>query len=43
MKKLYMILPFWKVKDGKMVEAWILEDQLTMSQQLGMELKPKED
>jgi steroid delta-isomerase-like uncharacterized protein len=33
----------WKIQDGKMVEAWIMEDQLTMSQQLGMELKPKEE
>jgi steroid delta-isomerase-like uncharacterized protein len=32
----------WKVQDGKMVEAWILEDRLTLSEQLGMELKPRE-
>ena len=32
----------WKIQEGKMVEAWILEDRLTLSEQLGMELKPKE-
>ena len=31
-----------RVKDGKVVEAWIELDYLGMYQQLGMELKPKE-
>jgi predicted ester cyclase len=31
-----------KVKDGKIVEVWIMEDMLWLMQQLGMELKPKE-
>jgi len=32
----------FRIKDGKIVEAWIQEDALWMMQQLGMELKPKE-
>ncbi|MCD6517599.1 MAG: ester cyclase [Candidatus Aminicenantes bacterium] len=32
-----------RVKDGKIVEAWIELDFLGVMQQLGMELKPKED
>jgi hypothetical protein len=29
--------------EGKIVEMWGVEDMLTLMQQLGMELKPKED
>jgi predicted ester cyclase len=32
-----------RVKDGKIVEAWIELDFLGVMQQLGMELKPKEE
>jgi predicted ester cyclase len=31
-----------RIRDGKMVEAWIEQDYVGMMQQLGMELKPKE-
>ena len=30
------------IKDGKIVESWVLEDSLFLFKQLGMELKPKE-
>ncbi len=33
---------FFRLKEGKMVEAWIEGDFLGLMQQLGMELKPKE-
>jgi hypothetical protein len=29
------------IKDGKMVEVWMLEDMLYLMNQLGMELQPK--
>ena len=31
-----------RVKNGKFVEAWVIPDNLSFYQQLGMELKPKE-
>jgi hypothetical protein len=30
------------MKDGKCVEVRLIDDRLTMMEQLGMELKPKE-
>jgi steroid delta-isomerase-like uncharacterized protein len=33
---------FFKVADGKIMEGWILEDNLGQMRQLGMELKTKE-
>jgi steroid delta-isomerase-like uncharacterized protein len=38
----YLGIHILTVKDGKIVEAWVLEDMLYLWQQLGMELKPKE-
>ena len=35
-------LHFFRISEGKIVEAWLQEDFLWMYQQLGMELKPKE-
>jgi steroid delta-isomerase-like uncharacterized protein len=32
----------FRIKDGKIVEGWIEQDYVGMMQQLGMELKPKE-
>jgi steroid delta-isomerase-like uncharacterized protein len=32
----------WHMKDGKCVEVRLIDDRLTMMEQLGMELKPKE-
>lgn len=32
---------YWFV-EGKIAELWIAEDKLSLMQQLGMELKPKE-
>jgi len=31
-----------RLADGKVAEVWLIEDNLGMMQQLGMELKPKE-
>jgi steroid delta-isomerase-like uncharacterized protein len=31
------------IKEGKIIESWVLEDMLYLMQQLGMELKPKEE
>ena len=33
----------WQLRDGKIKEVWVVEDMLTFMQQLGMELKPKEE
>jgi steroid delta-isomerase-like uncharacterized protein len=38
----YLGIHMLTIKDGKIVEGWILEDMLYLMQQLGMELKPKE-
>jgi steroid delta-isomerase-like uncharacterized protein len=38
----YLGIHIITVKDGMIVEGWILEDMLYLWQQLGMELKPKE-
>jgi len=38
----FTLLDVCRVKDGKIVEAWIELDSLGWMQQLGMELKPKE-
>jgi predicted ester cyclase len=38
----YLGIHILTIKDGKIVEGWILEDMLYLMQQLGMELKPKE-
>lgn len=38
----YLGIHMITVKEGKLVEGWILEDMLYLMQQLGMELKPKE-
>ena len=32
-----------KLVDGRITDVWIVEDELGMQKQLGMELKPKED
>jgi steroid delta-isomerase-like uncharacterized protein len=32
----------WRITDGKITEAWEVVDMLSLMQQLGMELKPKE-
>ena len=39
----YLGIHILTVKDGMIVEAWVLEDMLYLWQQLGMELKPEED
>ena len=36
-------LQLFRIDEGKIAELWIQEDFLRMYQQLGMELKPKED
>jgi len=36
-------LGIWQIKEGKIVAGWIMEDMLWLMQQLGMELKPKEE
>ncbi len=33
---------FYRIENGKIIEAWVDNDALGMMQQLGMELKPKE-
>ena len=38
----YLGIHILTIKDGKIAEAWVLEDMLYLWQQLGMELKPKE-
>jgi steroid delta-isomerase-like uncharacterized protein len=38
----YLGIHMHTIKDGKIVESWVLEDMLYLWQQLGMELKPKE-
>jgi steroid delta-isomerase-like uncharacterized protein len=38
----YLGIHILTIKEGKIVEAWVLEDMLYLWQQLGMELKPKE-
>jgi steroid delta-isomerase-like uncharacterized protein len=38
----YLGIHIITVKDGKVVEAWILEDMLYLMQQIGMELKQKQ-
>ncbi|MEE9510275.1 MAG: ester cyclase [Candidatus Bathyarchaeia archaeon] len=38
----FTLLDVCRVKDGKIVEAWIELDSLGWMEQLGMELKPKE-
>ena len=37
----YLGIHMLTIKDGKIVEAWILEDMLYLMNQLGMELQPK--
>jgi hypothetical protein len=32
-----------RLADGKVAEVWLVEDNLGMMMQLGMELKPKEE
>jgi steroid delta-isomerase-like uncharacterized protein len=39
----YEGIQIWKIKDGKVVEGRVQADILMMMQQLGMELKPKEE
>jgi steroid delta-isomerase-like uncharacterized protein len=39
----YLAIHTHTIKDGKIVESWVLEDSLFMFRQLGMELKPKEE
>ncbi len=36
-------IEIWQVKNGKIVESWAAGDTLSFYQQLGMELKPKEE
>ena len=38
----YLGIHILTIKEGKIVEAWVLEDMLYLWHQLGMELKPKE-
>lgn len=37
----YLGIHILTIKDGKIIEGWILEDMLYLMQQLGMELGPK--
>jgi predicted ester cyclase len=37
------MLSICRIEDGKIVEMWVAEDTLNFYQQLGMELKPKEE
>ena len=37
----YLAIHTHTIKDGKIVESWLLEDSLFMNRQIGMELKPK--
>jgi steroid delta-isomerase-like uncharacterized protein len=37
----YLGIHMLTIKDGKIVEGWILEDMLYLMEQLGMELQPK--
>jgi steroid delta-isomerase-like uncharacterized protein len=39
----YGSLELWKIEDGKISRLWIQSDMLGLMQQLGMELKPKEE
>jgi steroid delta-isomerase-like uncharacterized protein len=39
----YLGIHILTIKEGKIVEAWVLEDMLYLCQQLGMELKQKEE
>jgi len=36
-------IEIYHFKDGKIVEVWEISDALGLMQQLGMELKPKEE
>jgi steroid delta-isomerase-like uncharacterized protein len=36
-------IEIWRVENGKIVESWDVHDNLSLYQQLGMELKPKEE
>jgi len=36
----YLEIHTHTIKDGKVVESWVLEDMLLLWQQLGMELQP---
>jgi len=38
----YYASDIWRVAEGKIVEAWVVEDNLSLMMQLGMVLKPKE-
>ena len=42
-KYAYEAMWIFRLADGKIAEAWGLEDNLGFMQQLGMELKPKEE
>jgi len=35
-------IEIYHIVDGKIVEIWEISDRLSLMQQLGMELKPKE-
>jgi steroid delta-isomerase-like uncharacterized protein len=39
----YGALQLWTIKEGKIAELWLQGDILMMMNQLGMELKPKEE
>jgi len=39
----YGSLQLWKIEDGKISWLWVQSDMLGMMQQLGMELKPKDE
>jgi steroid delta-isomerase-like uncharacterized protein len=36
-------IEIWRVEEGKIVESWDVHDNLSLYQQLGMEMKPKEE
>jgi steroid delta-isomerase-like uncharacterized protein len=38
----YPGIEIFRVENGKIVESWDVQDTLSLNQQLGMELKPKE-